>query len=220
MNAFGRLWHAALGKKIVMAVTGLVLVGFVIMHMIGNLQVFQGAERLNAYGHLLHGPLNEVVWALRAVLLASVVLHAVAAYQLTQLARAARPEGYQERRPQVSTLASRLMRWGGLLLLVFIVFHLLHFTVGSVHPDFIEGDVYRNVVVGFQMQPWVAAFYVVAMASLGLHLFHGVWSSARTLGLAQPSPSPLKRTVALVLAIVVSVGFALVPLAVVAGVVK
>ena len=220
MNGFGRLWHSALGKKIVMAATGLLLVGFVVVHMIGNLQIFQGADRLNAYGNLLHGPLNEIIWGARAVLLASVLLHILAAWQLTRAARAARPVDYVERKPQASTVASRLMRWGGVLLLVFIVFHILHFTVGSVHPDYVEGDIYRNVTVGFQTQPLVALFYVLAMISLGFHLFHGVWSSVRTLGLAQPTANPLHRTVALVLSVVVAAGFAMVPVAVLIGLVK
>jgi succinate dehydrogenase / fumarate reductase cytochrome b subunit len=176
--------------------------------------------RPEAYGGLLHGPLNEIIWGARAVLLSAVILHVIAAYQLTRAAAAARPIGYVERRPQVSTFASQLMRWGGVLLLVFIVFHILHFTVGTVHPDYVEGDIYRNVTVGFQPQPWVAGFYVIAMVSLGFHLYHGVWSSVRSLGLAQPSASPLKRRVAMVLSIVVATGFALVPLAVVTGVIK
>ena len=119
----------------------------------------------------------------------------------------------------MSTLASRTIRWGGALLLVFIIFHILHFTLGSVHPDFIELNPYHNVTTGFR-NPLVALFYLVAMAALGLHLYHGVWSSGRSLGMSPPSPNPLRRTVALVLALLVWLGFSVIPIAVYAGVVR
>jgi succinate dehydrogenase / fumarate reductase cytochrome b subunit len=212
------LWASSVGKKAVMAVTGLIGVLFVIGHMIGNLQVFQGAERLNAYGALLHGPLNELLWLIRVVLVLAVILHIVAAVQLTLRDRAARPVGYARRVPQVSTLASRTMRWGGALLLVFIVVHILHFTTGTIRPagTFVPGDVYANLVAGFRV-PWVVALYVVSMLALGLHLYHGAWSSLRSLGASPASPHPMKRRLALVVAVLVSAGFALVPVAVAAG---
>ncbi|HEY8257386.1 MAG TPA: succinate dehydrogenase cytochrome b subunit [Gemmatimonadales bacterium] len=218
MNRLRALWDSSVGKKAVMAVTGVIGVLFVIGHMVGNLQVFQGAERLNAYGALLHGPLNEILWAVRVILVLAVILHVVAAVQLTLRDRAARPVGYARRVPQVSTLASRTMRWGGALLLVFIVVHILHFTTGTIRPagTFVPGDVYANMVAGFRI-PWVATFYVVSMGALGLHLYHGAWSSMRSLGAAPASPHPLTRRLAAVIAVFVSVGFALVPLAVVAG---
>ena len=131
-------WDSSVGKKAVMAVTGLILVAFVIGHMIGNLQVFQGAARLDAYGALLHGPLNEITWAVRVVLFVSVILHIIAAVQLTQRNRAARPEGYAVREPQVSTFAARTLRWGGFLLLIFIIYHLLDLTIGPANPDFMS----------------------------------------------------------------------------------
>lgn len=215
------LWDSSVGKKAVMAVTGLIGIAFVIGHMVGNLQVFQGAERLNAYGALLHGPLNELLWVVRAVLIAAVVLHVVAAWQLTQRDRAARPIEYRTRVPQVSTLASRTMRWGGVLLLVFIVLHILHFTTGTVRPtgSFTPGDVYGNVTGSFRIW-WVTLFYVVAMVALGLHLYHGAWSSARTLGVEHPARDLGRRPVALLVAVVVAGGFALVPVAVYLGWVK
>lgn len=220
MNRLQALWDSSVGKKAVMAMTGLIGVLFVIGHMVGNLQVFQGAERLNAYGRLLHGPLNELLWLARVVLTLAVLLHVLAAYQLTRRDRAARPLGYARRVPQVSTLASRTMRWGGVVLLVFLVVHILHFTTGTIRPTgvFIAGDVYANVVSGFRI-PWVTGFYVVSMLALGLHLYHGAWSSFRSLGAAQASPDPLRRRLALAIAVIVSVGFALVPVAVFAGVV-
>jgi succinate dehydrogenase / fumarate reductase, cytochrome b subunit len=211
MSLVANFWHSTIGKKVVMAFSGLIGLGYVIAHMIGNLQAFQGAEKIDGYAAMLHGPLKSVVILARIVLLAAVVLHVVAAYQLTMRSRAARPVGYASRAPQVSTFASRTLRWGGVLLLVFIIFHILHFTIGTVHPDFQDIKPYHNIVVGFQ-QKWVAIFYVIAMAALGMHLFHGAWSSMRTLGLVKPSADPLKRTLPIVLAVAVSAGFAAVPL--------
>ena len=219
MDRLVAFWDSSVGKKAVMAVTGIIGVLFVIGHMVGNLQVFQGAERLNAYGHLLHGPLNELVWGARVVLLLALVLHVVAAYQLTMRNRAARPVEYATRTPQVSTLASRTLRWGGVLLLAFIVYHLLDLTIGTVNPAFVEGDVYANLL-GSMRRPLIAVFYIVAMAALALHLYHGAWSSLRTLGVAQASVSPLKRRAAVIIAIVIAAGFAVVPLAVLLGVVR
>lgn len=216
MSRLRSFWDSSVGKKFVMAVTGLVMVGFVVGHMVGNLQVFQGAERLDAYGRLLHGPLNELVWATRVVLLVAVVLHVVAAVQLTRRNRAARPERYAVAAPQVSTLAARTLRWGGFVLLAFLVYHLLDLTIGSANPEFRQGEVYHNLVTSLSRRP-IALFYLVAMAALGLHLFHGLWSSVRSMGLAPASVSPLKRRMALVLAVVVTVGFAVVPVAVLLG---
>ncbi|MCC7052208.1 MAG: succinate dehydrogenase cytochrome b subunit [Gemmatimonadaceae bacterium] len=219
MNTVLTFWRSTIGKKVVMGATGLIGLGFVLGHMVGNLQAFSGAEKLDAYGALLHGPLHEVVLLARVVLIAAVVLHVTAAWQLTMISRAARPVDYAARQPQVSTLASRTLRYGGVLLLVFIVFHILHFTVGSVHPDFVEGQVYRNLVTGFAVK-WVAVFYLVAMLALGMHLYHGAWSSMRTLGLARPSAAPLKRYLPVVLAVVITCGFAAIPLAFLLGVLQ
>jgi succinate dehydrogenase / fumarate reductase, cytochrome b subunit len=220
-RAIRAFWDSSVGKKAVMAVTGLIGIGYVILHMIGNLQVFQGGARLNAYAALLHGPLNELLWVARVVLIAAVVLHVVAAWQLTQRDRAARPVSYRTRQPQVSTFASRTMRWGGVLLLVFIVVHVLHFTTGTVRPtgEFVPGDVYRNVVGSFRLW-WVTLFYVAAMVALGFHLYHGAWSSVRTLGAAPPTRNLRNRPVAIVVAVIVAAGFCLVPLAVFFGLVK
>lgn len=219
MNTVLTFWRSTIGKKVVMGVTGLIGLGFVLGHMAGNLQAFSGAEKLDAYGALLHGPLHEVVLLARVVLIAAVILHVTAAYQLTMISRAARPVDYAQRTPQVSTLASKTLKWGGVLLLVFIVFHILHFTIGSVHPDFVEGKIYQNLVTGFAVK-WVAVFYLVAMVALGMHLYHGAWSSMRTLGLARPSAHPLKRYLPVVLAVVISSGFAAIPLAFLLGVLK
>jgi succinate dehydrogenase cytochrome b subunit len=222
-----QFYRSTIGKKIIMAVTGLIGIGFVIGHMAGNLQAFVGRDKLNAYGALLHGPLGELLWLVRLVLIVAVILHVLMAYQLTMRARAARPVAYKQRQAQVSTWASRTMRWGGVLLLLFIILHILHFTTGQVDPadwrDRLDAagrrDVYGNLVASFRIW-WVAGFYVLAMIFLGLHLYHGAWSSVRTLGYARPSPHPLHRRIALLVAVVVWLGFTLVPLGVFAGLIR
>ena len=222
------LYRSTIGKKMIMAVTGLVLVVFVIGHMAGNLQQFLGPEKMNAYAAFLRS-LIELLWIARIGLLVALVLHVLMAYQLWRIKREARPIDYAKREPQVSTLGSRTMRWGGVLLLVFIVFHILHFTTGTVfpvasqpdarYPGFSHTDVYGNVVSAFR-NPWVVLFYVVAMLFLLLHLFHGAWSSVRTLGLSKPSRNPLHRRVSTIVAVVVWLGFTAVPVAVFFGVIR
>ena len=220
-------YRSTIGKKIIMGVTGLIGIGFVIIHIAGNLQAFVGASKINSYGALLHGPLNELTWVVRFVLIVSVVLHVVMAYQLTMLSRAARPIEYRRKQPQVATLASRTMKWGGLLLLVFIVVHILHFTTEQVDPAGWRGmtdrdghrDVYGNLVASFRIW-WVAAFYIISMIALGLHLFHGAWSSVRTLGYAKPTANPLQRRIALAVAALIWLGFTIVPVAVIVGMLR
>ena len=210
-----------------MAVTGLIWVGFVVLHMAGNLQAFLGSEKLNGYAAMLHGPLEEVVWLQRVVLFVALVLHVLMAYQLTRRASAARPVEYKLRAPQVSTMSSRTMRWGGVLLLLFIIFHILHFTTRTIGPaGFAERtdamgrfDVYGAVVSSFRIW-WVMALYVFAMIALGFHLWHGAWASIRTLGYAKPSDHPLKRRIAAGLASLVWIGFILVPVGVFVGLIK
>jgi succinate dehydrogenase / fumarate reductase cytochrome b subunit len=217
MNRALGFYRAAIGKKVVMAVTGLIGVAFVIGHMAGNLLAFRGSEAINAYAHFLKST-GELLWILRVVLITAVVLHVIAAYQLTMQNRAARPVGYDTRTPQVSTWAARTMRWGGALLVIFIVLHILHFTTGTVRPSgsFSPTDVYSNIGSSFRIW-WVTLFYVVSMIALGLHLYHGAWSSVRSLGLSQPSREPLQRQVALVIAAIIWLGFTVVPVAVFAG---
>jgi succinate dehydrogenase / fumarate reductase cytochrome b subunit len=200
-----------------MAATGLLLYGFVIAHMIGNLQVYLGPEAINAYGeflqHVLHG---QGIWIARFALLVAVALHLWAAVSLTLGNRSARPRGYREWQARESTYASRTMVWSGPLLALFIVYHLAHFTLGSAHPDFVRGDVYRNVVVGFQ-NPFASGFYILAMLALGLHMYHGFWSMLQTLGLSQPRFNRIRRGLSLLLAWVVVVGNVSIPLAVLLG---
>ena len=217
-GALARFWDSSIGKKAVMAVTGLVMVAFLIVHMLGNLQMFEGSLKINEYSAALRR-LGPLLWLARAGLLVSVVLHVIAAYQLTKRKQVARPVDYADREPQVSTLASRTIRWGGVLVLIFVVLHLLHFTFGTIHPAFDHKDVYGNVVAAFQVW-WVALLYLIAMVVVGLHLYHGTWSSLRTLGLTRPAVDPLRRRVVTVLTWVIYLGFSVIPIAVLARLVK
>ena len=219
MNRVSSLWNTSVGKKAVMAVTGLIMVAYLITHVLANLMVFQGPAKINAYSAFLHGT-GGALWAARLVLLAALVLHVVAAAQLTARRRAARPVPYAAgREPQVSTFASRTLRWGGVLILLFLVYHILHFTLGTVHASFVEGDPYHNVVAGFG-NPLVIVFYELALAAVGFHLYHGIWSSGRSLGVSPPAPHPLKRQLALALSVLIWAGFTVIPIAVYAGVVR
>ena len=217
MQSVASFFASTIGKKVVMAVTGVVLVGFVVAHMAGNLQLYLGPEVMNAYGHLLreigHG---AALWVARGVLLASVGLHVWAATSLTLESRAARPVGYRKQSWTESTYASRTMRWSGPILLLFILYHLAHFTTGQAHPQFVEGDVFGNVVVGFQSGP-VVFFYIAAMLALGLHLYHGVWSMLQTLGLSHPRYNPWRHALATLVTLLVVGGNLTFPLAVYFG---
>ena len=222
-----RFYRSTVGKKVIMAVTGVIGIAYVILHMAGNLQTFGGRDKLNAYSEFLKGPALEVLWLIRIVLIVAVVLHVVTAYQLTMLARRARPVGYEKREPEVSTWSSRTMRWGGVLLLAFIVLHLLHFTIRTVDPARWANrydsagryDLYGNIVASFRIW-WVTAFYLLAMGALGMHLWHGVWSFSRSLGVAKATEHPLKRRVAPLVAIIIWLGFSLIPVAVISGVIR
>jgi succinate dehydrogenase / fumarate reductase cytochrome b subunit len=210
---------STIGRKYVMAVTGLGLVGFVVTHMAGNLLLFQGREAINEYGHFLHHFMHGWgLWIARAGLLAFVVLHIASAVSLAREELAARPVRYRQWKPRKSTYASRTMRWSGVIVLAFVVYHLLHFTFGSAHPDFVPGDVHHNMLVGFRAWP-VALFYVVSMVLLGLHLRHGVWSLFQSLGVSHPRYLGMAKAAAAVIATVVVVGNVSFPLAVLFGLV-
>jgi succinate dehydrogenase / fumarate reductase cytochrome b subunit len=214
--------RSTLGLKIVMALTGVILFGFVIGHMIGNLQVYLGREAFNHYAELLralgHGAL---LWVARAGMLLAVTLHVWSAWRLTLLNNAARPVGYRETERRESTYASRTMRWSGVILLLFIVYHLMHFTIGvhAVHPQFVHGDAYHNFVTGFQ-NPLVSAFYILAMLALGLHLYHGAWSFMQTLGLSHPRYNHLRYAFAGFITLVILAGNISFPVAVLTGLVR
>jgi len=211
---------SSIGRKVTMAITGLILFGFVLGHMLGNLQVYLGPEALNHYAVFLRQMLHGAgLWVVRAVLLAAVSLHIWAATSLTLESWRARPIGYEEQRWKESTYASRTMRWGGVILLLFIIYHLLHFTTGTAHPDFIEGDVYHNFVTGFQSVP-VSLVYIIAMVALGFHLRHGVWSMCQTLGVSHPRYIRLAHIAAWLFAALIVAGNISFPVAVLTGVVK
>ncbi|HEY7783639.1 MAG TPA: succinate dehydrogenase cytochrome b subunit [Pyrinomonadaceae bacterium] len=211
-------WNSTVGKKVVMAVTGAVGVGYLITHMSGNLLVFKGPAEIDAYGALLKTNLL-LLWAVRALLLAAVLLHIVAAYQLARISQKSRPIAYKRWRAVASDLASRTMRWTGPIVGIFIVYHLLHFTTGTVHPNFHEGQVYHNVTTGFRVW-YVSAFYIVAMLALVLHLYHGAWSMFQSVGLNHPKYNLLIRTVATIITVVVVLGFISIPIAVLLGLVS
>jgi len=213
-------WRSSIGRKVVMAVTGAILFGFVLGHLAGNLTVYLGPEALNGYAVFLRQFLHGAgLWVARAVLLLSVILHIWSATSLTLTSRAARPVGYRERQWTESTYASRTMRWSGVIIFFFVIYHLLHFTFGTVHPSFVEGDVYHNFVTGFQSVP-VSIAYIVAMIFLGLHLRHGVWSMFQTLGVSHPRYIRWAHVGAWIFALIVVVGNCSFPIAVLAGLLK
>lgn len=206
-----------------MAATGSILILFVLGHMAGNLKVYQGAEKFNAYAEFLrdvgapvlgHG---QFLWIARVALLVAVIVHIVAAIQLTRRSQLARPVGYKKTPHEELTYASRTMRWGGVVILLFVVYHILHLTTGTAHSQFVPGDAYRNLVIGFQSWP-VAAAYMFAVLALGLHLYHGVWSGFQTLGWDNPRYARYRRSIAGVIALVVVVGNLSFPIAALTGV--
>jgi succinate dehydrogenase / fumarate reductase cytochrome b subunit len=222
MRRLFSLYDSTVGKKITMAASGIVLVGFVVVHMIGNLKVYQGRDAFNHYAEGLRvfgAPFfaqGQLLWIARLILLAAVGVHILAAIQLTLRSRAARAHRYSRFDALVFSQASRTMFWGGLILAGFVVYHLLHFTLGNAHPDFIPGDAYHNLVVGFSMWP-VSLAYIAAMIPLGLHLYHGTWSVFQTLGANNPRYNRYRRPLAGGLALAVVLGNISFPLAVLAG---
>jgi succinate dehydrogenase / fumarate reductase cytochrome b subunit len=213
-------WQSTNGKKVVMAVTGAMMFAFVIGHMLGNLQMFEAPEHINAYGHFLHN-LGELLWIERGVMLLAIALHITASVQLALRSSAARPVGYSRREAINSSYASRTMYWSGPIVLAFIIFHLLQFTAGYIHPHatFTEGEVYSNVVSGFQVW-WVSAWYIFAMILLGLHLSHGLWSMFQSVGLAHPRNSVILKNAARATAIIIVLGYISIPISVLLGFVK
>jgi succinate dehydrogenase / fumarate reductase cytochrome b subunit len=227
-SALLTLWSSSIGKKIVMALTGVVLVGFILVHMVGNLKIYKGEAAFNAYAVWLRevgGPLlghEQALWIFRLVLLGAVALHMLAAWQLTRMSWAARRNGYEEKQALEATYASRTMRWGGVLIALFVVYHILHFTLGAVGygaGQFKHLSVYRNVVVGFSVW-YVSAFYILAQIFLGLHLYHGVWSMIQTLGVVTARGDPAYRVAGVLIALAVVCGNVSVPAAVLIGFLK
>jgi len=220
-----QLWRSSLGKKYVMAVTGLGMYLFVIIHMIGNLQIFLGPEKINAYAALLKSNLG-VLWGARLGLLGIVGLHILSALQLTGINRKARPVGYAAGKPVASTFAQRTIVVSGLIILSFIIFHLAHYTLGLVEPGLLEfhdnlgrHDVYKMVVTGFS-NPLVSIFYIVSMGLLLLHLSHGVSSLFQTLGLRSKKTFKLFDRLAKVSALILFFGNSAIVIAVLTGLIK
>ena len=210
-----RFWGTTVGKKVVMAVTGIVLFGFVIAHMAGNLQYFAGREALNHYAVKLR-EIPALLWGFRLGLLLAVIFHIAASVQLALLQRAARPVSYVRRRNVGSNYASRTMYWSGPIVAAFIVYHLLHLTWGVAGLPFEDLKPYDNLVAGFS-NPVVAIAYIVAVLLLGMHLYHGLWSLFQTLGFAHPRHTPKLKALAKALTAVIVLGFISVPLAILAG---
>jgi succinate dehydrogenase / fumarate reductase, cytochrome b subunit len=211
-------YSSTTGKKAAMAVSGCILFLFVVGHLIGNLQIYEGPEKLNRYAVLLRS-MPALLWGVRTVLLAMVLLHIWSSVQLAGRNIAARPVGYRMKKATGSSYASRTMYWSGPIILAFVIYHLLDFTFGRVNPHFQPGNVYGNVVASFQLIP-VAAFYIIAMLLLCLHLYHGLWSMFQSLGIAHPRYTPMLRKGAAVLATLIAAGNISIPLAVLLGWVK
>lgn len=224
-SRFTRVFTTSIGQKLVMAVTGVILTLFVLGHMLGNLTAFQGADAINTYA-VTFRKVPAALWAVRVGLLVAALLHIWSYLVLTKTSWSARSQGYQVTAWKESSLASRTMRWTGPILAVFIIYHLLHMTLGlpAVHPTFRHMETgkayaYENLVSGLS-NPLVAGFYLLATLALALHLFHGVWSMFQTLGISQPRYESAARKFATAFTVVVCGGFALVPLAILAGFLK
>lgn len=222
-----RLWQSSIGKKYVMAITGLGLFGFVIIHMLGNLQIYLGPEHLNAYARALKGT-PALLWGARIGLLLITVLHITAALQLAAINRRARPIGYDKAKPVASSFAQRTILISGLIILAFILFHLAHFTLGLVDPQYMDlkdpldisrQDVYRMMITGFS-NPIVSIFYIVSMGLLLLHLSHGVSSLFQSLGLRSKKTFVWMDKLAKGAALILFLGNASIPLSILAGIIK
>jgi succinate dehydrogenase / fumarate reductase cytochrome b subunit len=225
ISGLASLWRSTIGKKYVMAITGLIWFGYLIVHLWGNLKVYAGPQFLNDYGVFLRTVgepffgFSQLLWLARIVLIPAFVFHIWAAVQLTTRDAASRPKAYATRKNLESTIASRTMIWGGLFILLFVIYHVLDFTFGTVNPSFEEGNIYHNIVASFRLWP-VALFYVLAMLAVGLHLFHGIWSLFQTLGWNTARTNRLVRNFATFAALALTLGNISIPVAVLMGVVK
>lgn len=218
MGRVGTFYRSLVGKKVIMAVTGVLLLLWIVGHLLGNLQIFEGPERLNAYAAFLKKT-GEIIWAVRVVMLAALVLHIVASIQVSLAAKRARPIGYAVKKSIETSYAARTMIWSGPLVFLYIVYHLMMFTFLTTGPGYSPTDVYRNEVLAFRV-PAISAVYIVAIFFLGLHLYHGAWSMLHTLGASNPRYRVLRRTAAPIVAIAITLGYIAIPVAVLAGLVS
>jgi succinate dehydrogenase cytochrome b subunit len=218
MFRVARFYESTIGKKVIMAVTGLILFGYLILHMLGNLQIFLGPTVMDHYAEALHGN-PALLWTARTVLLVSVILHIWASVALTKVKRDARPVAYVKRTNVVSTWGSRTMMWSGPVIAAFVVFHLLHLTTGTIHSQFVALHPYENLVSGFLIVPF-ALIYIAVMVLIGFHLSHGIWSMFQSVGFSHPRYTPAIKKFAAIFSWILIAGFISVPLAVLAGLVR
>ena len=213
-----RFYESTIGKKAIMAVTGLVLFVFLIAHMLGNLQIFLGPEVMDHYAETLHSTV-ELLWPVRIILAVSVILHIWASISLSKVKRDARPVAYVKHANVTSSWASRSMMLSGPIVALFVVFHLLHLTTGTLHPDFVPLHAYENLVTGFAVVP-IAIIYIVVMIFIGFHLSHGIWSMFQSMGFSHPRYTPAIKKFAAIFSWILIAGFISVPLAVLTGLVR
>jgi succinate dehydrogenase / fumarate reductase cytochrome b subunit len=218
MSDSGGFFSSTLGKKWLMAVTGIILFGFVVGHMLGNMQIYLGQERLDHYAELLQAN-QAFLWAFRSVLLFCVSVHIWAAVMVWLRNRSARPVKYKMFQPPGLDYAARTMVWSGPIIALFIVYHILDFTVGTANPDFIKGEVYHNVIASFS-NPGIALVYVAANLLLAFHLYHGLWSLFQTFGWDHPRFGWIRRALAIFFSALIGAGNISIPLAVLTGFVR
>lgn len=220
------VWRSTIGKKAVMAVTGLLMVLFLLVHMLGNLKIFFGPHDFDSYAAwlrtlgepVLHGA--WFLWIQRTVLTLALVLHVTCAAQLSKRDRDARPTRYAHNQRARASFATRTMRWGGVIIALFLAWHILDLTAGVANPDFDKGDPYHNVVADFRVW-WINLIYIIGVLMVGLHINHGFWSATRTLGLSRrPARDATVRAVGSTLAAAITLGFLAVPIGVMAGLVR
>jgi succinate dehydrogenase / fumarate reductase cytochrome b subunit len=221
-----RFTRSNIGLKFLMAITGVIMVGYLIGHVTGNMLIFRGPEAINAYSKFLHGA-KGLLWGTRVILLVSVVVHVWATLRFLKLRGEARPVAYASKGAHGTTWAARTMFWSGPVIALFIVYHILHLTTGTVHPTYDKNvnaethdvNVYANLVEGFQ-RPLASGIYILAMLAIALHLSHGVWSMLQTVGINRPNWEPALRCLAVVAGVLITAGFVAVPVAVLFGMVK
>ncbi len=207
-----KFWQTTIGKKAVMAVSGMILAGFVVGHLLGNLQIFLGPDAFNSYARSLRH-LPELVWPVRVLLLISVIAHIWSSLQLAVIKSEARPVGYTKHRSAGSSYASRTMYWSGPIIAAFVIYHLMQFTFGIGGTPYHQFDAYGNVIEGFRV-PIVSIFYIIAMALLCLHLRHGLWSMFQSLGYYHPRHTARIKRLASAVALFIFFGFISIPIAV------